>query len=102
MPRPEYMLSQYNHLEISRQRGKRHEICLFFGPEKCMLLRQTAHYLGKYSYLANFLARNFGAAVAALRRGVAEFATFRPVLNRAKPSLNRARPFLNRAKPLLA
>ena len=92
MPRPEYMLSQYNHLEISRQRGKRQEICLFFGPEKCMLLRQTVHYLGKYSHLANFPARNSGAGVAVLRRGVADFRRF----------LNRAKPILDCTEPLLA
>jgi len=31
-----------------------------------MLLQQTVHYLGKYGHLANFPARNFGAAVAGL------------------------------------
>jgi hypothetical protein len=47
-----------------------------------MLLRQTLYLLGKYSPLANFPARNSGAGVAALRRGVADFRRF---LNRAKP-----------------
>src|SRR3954465_97666 len=67
MPRFENILSQYNRSEIARHRYKRQEICLFFGPQKCMLLQQTVHYLGKYSHLANFLARNVDAPVAALR-----------------------------------
>jgi hypothetical protein len=44
-----------------------------------MLLRQTVHYLGKIDHLAKFPARDFGAAVAALRRGVAEFAERRTI-----------------------
>jgi len=52
------------------------------------------HYLGKSSHLSNFPARNFGAAVAALRPGVAEFANSRSFFNRAKPILDCTKPLL--------
>jgi hypothetical protein len=57
-------------------------------------LRQTIYFLGKCDSLANFPAWNSGATVAALRPGVAEFADFRPFLNRAKPILDCTKPCL--------
>jgi hypothetical protein len=65
-------------------------------------LRQTTYFLGKCDSLANFPAWNSGAAVAALRPGVAEFTDFRPFLNRAKPLLHYEKPILDDDKPLLA
>jgi hypothetical protein len=57
-------------------------------------LRQTIYFLGKCDSLANFPAWNSGAAVAALRPGVAEFADFWPFPNRAKPILDYDKPLL--------
>jgi len=70
------------------------KICLFFGPRKCILLRQMIYFLGKCDSLANFPAWNSGTAVAALRPGVAEFTDFRPFLNRAGPILDDDKPLL--------